>query len=221
MDTAEDVFGEAVENMVIIPTTTGGTITTTPSPLPDLTKLFAELDILRAQAKMIQARAQAKMIQAQLDAAFDVGVIALVEDGSTPTADAFDDTNIGISAVTLLPPVDCINAADDGIVVTPLAEDGCMLTVNDIIDVGDNDIDDFDANLDGDRFVDVGAICHTAPSVDAGINCNEETERTPTVDFVDTIDVVVGVVHLEEGAFMPTAGDVYGATSLFDGDDCS
>lgn len=55
------------------------------------------------------------MIQAQLDA-FDVGVVALMDDGCTPTVDAFDDTNIyddtdiGISAVTLLPTVDCIDA---------------------------------------------------------------------------------------------------------------
>lgn len=112
-----------------------------------------------------------------------------------------------------------------------------MLTVNDIIDAGDNDIDcgsdpltcgsnndDFDANIDGDKFVDVGAICRIAPSEDAGINCNEDNECTPTVDFVDAIDVGVGVgvVNLEvDDDLMPTADGVSGATCFFDSDDRS
>jgi hypothetical protein len=103
-----------------------------------------------------------------------------------------------------------------------------MVTVNDIIDAGDDDIDcgsdpltcgsnndDFDANIDGD----VGAIiCRIAPSEDAGINCNEDNKCTPTVDFVDAIDVGVGVVNLEvDDDFMPTAG----AMCFFDSDDRS
>ena len=142
-------------------------------------------------------------------AAIDVGVgaVDLVEDGCMPTMDSINGYNVGIGAATL-------------------EEDGRMPTVNDIIDVHDNDIDcgsdplecgsdddDFDANIDGDE------LTNTTEDIGAIGRCREN-DCTPTVDFVDAIDVGIGVVTLEEDDSMPTADGVNGAACFFNSNNC-
>ena len=217
---AEDVIDEAVENMVVIPTTTGGTLTTNSSPLTDLTKLLAELDILRAQATDIQARFN------RHDRTMP-RVWRTVQHPLPSTTACIDAIDVGVDVVHIadyerMPTVDPLAAVHVGIGIATAIQDGHMRMVNGIVDANDDDnlercsdvgcydaIDTADATvgvvttLEEDGFSSIPTEdCYAVD--DVGYNSDNECE--PHVVVLAAIDGN-GVVNLEPDRFIPTVLD--------------